>query len=195
MLDALLRAAIASAAVIFALSGAQAEERYLFGNFGEIGKNADKFEFRLGALSYDTGLFTSKEYDGLVINGELVFPSPDLLYSIGSPRPYIGFDVAAVSNPVHFAYAGLTWDTYLTERLYVSGSFGGAVTTADNLEDRSDGYKALGCRVLFHGAVGFGFDITPNATVQLYADHFSNGGICRPNNGAEAAGIRFGYRF
>ena len=195
MLDILLRATAASTALFLAVPAAQAEDRYLFGSFGEIGRHADTFEFRLGALSYDTGLFTSKLYDGLVINGELAFPSPDFLYSIGSPRPYLGFHLSTASNPIHFAYGGLPWDTYLTDRFYLSGSLGGAITTADELNNRSEGYKALGCRGLFHVAVGAGFDITPNTTIQLYADHFSNAGLCSPNNGAENAGIRFGYRF
>src|SRR5690606_33171516 len=145
-------------------------------------------------LSYDTGVFTHQDFNGVVLNGELLFPSPDFLYRFGSPRPHIGFDAALVDDPIHFLYAGLTWDTYFTERLYLTTSLGGGITTADNLENPTD-YKALGCRALFHLGAGIGYDLTPNLTFQLYADHFSNAGLCSPNDGAEAAGIRLGYRF
>ena len=68
------------------------------------------------------------------------------------------------------------------------------VTTAGTLEDPTT-YKALGSRALFHVALGVGFDITRDLTLQIYADHFSNAGLSEPNNGAEATGVRLGYRF
>ncbi|NKB79720.1 hypothetical protein HED49_17885 [Ochrobactrum daejeonense] len=64
------------------------------GYFGETGIHSDFNEIRFGLLSYDTGAFSSKDYDGAVVNGEFLFASPDFLSSIGSPRPYIGFDAA-----------------------------------------------------------------------------------------------------
>ncbi|MBC2885455.1 acyloxyacyl hydrolase [Ochrobactrum sp. CM-21-5] len=164
------------------------------GYFGETGIHSQYNEIRFGVLSYDTGLFTTKDYDGAVINGEFLFRSPDMLSSIGSPRPYIGFDAAIADDPVHFVYGGLNWDFRIYEKLYLTTSFGGAVTTASELHD-PDGYKALGCRVLFHLGVGLGYDFNENWTAQLYADHFSNANICKENNGAEAAGFRLGYRF
>lgn len=163
---------------------------------GELvfGKNADKYEIRGGVLSYDTGLFTSQDYSGVVINGELVLPSPHFLSVLGSPRPYIGASIATMNNGIHFFYAGLTWDAYVTDRIYVSGSVGGSLNTAENLDDPV-GYKALGSNVLFHLGAGIGYDITPNTTVQLYAEHFSNATLAEPNNGQESAGLRVGYRF
>lgn len=56
-------------------------------------------------------------------------------------------------------------------------------------------YKALGCNVLFHLGAGIGFDVTPNLTIQAYTDHFSDANLCKRNNGAEATGVRVGYRF
>jgi len=88
----------------------------------------------------------------------------------------------------------LNWDFRLYDKLYLTTSLGGAVTTAKELHD-PDGYKALGCRVLFHLGAGLGYDFNENWTAQLYADHFSNANLCKENNGAEAAGFRIGYRF
>lgn len=173
---------------------AAAGEHLLFGGLLSVGKQSDRFEVRGGVLSYDTGIFSPKEFDGVVINGEFLFRSPEFLNILGSPRPYVGFSVAAVDDGVHFGYAGLNWDFYLTNKFYLTGSLGGSVNTAKNLTSPV-GYKALGCNVLFHLAAGVGYDITDDFTVQLYADHFSNANLCSRNMGQEAAGIRLGYRF
>lgn len=167
-------------------------ERY--GYFGEAGIHSQYNEIRFGVLSYDTGIFSTKNNNGIVINGEFLFKSPEFLSFIGSPRPYIGFDAATVSNPIHFIYSGLSWDFRIYQKLHLTTSLGGAVTTAKELHD-PDGYKAMGCKVLFHLGAGLGYDFNKNWTAQLYADHFSNANLCEENNGAEAAGIRIGYRF
>ncbi|WP_420959717.1 acyloxyacyl hydrolase [Brucella sp. IR073] len=175
-------------------SSALAGDLFDTSRFGQIGKYADRQEVRLGVMAYDRGLFSTDDYDGVVVNGEFLFKSPDFLDGIGSPRPYIGFDAAIADDPVHFFYTGLNWDFQLTEKLYLTTSLGGAVTTANNLHDPTT-YKALGCRVLFHLGAGLGYDLTDNWTAQLYTDHFSNANLCDENNGAEATGIRLGYRF
>lgn len=164
------------------------------GRFLQPGIHSDWNEIRAGLLAYDRGLFTTDEYDGVVINGEFLFRSPQMLSGIGSPRPYIGFDAAIADDPVHFIYGGLNWDFRLTQKLYLSTSFGGAVTTADELENPKN-HKALGCRVLFHVGAAVGYDVSERWTVQAYADHFSNADLCEQNDGAEAMGLRVGYRF
>jgi lipid A 3-O-deacylase len=164
------------------------------GRFGEMGIHSEFNEVRFGVMSYDTGLFSTDDFSGVVLNGEYLFKSPDFLSSIGSPRPYVGFDIAAVDDGVHFFYAGLNWDFRITQKIYFSASLGGSINTAKNLED-PDEYKALGCRALFHLGAGLGYDFNEHWTAQLYADHFSNANLCEPNNGAEATGVRIGYRF
>lgn len=173
---------------------ASAKDRYLFPGFGLIGKYSNRYELRLGVAAYDTGIFTTHNFDGAVLNAELLFPSPGFLYSLGSPRPVIGVDIATASNAIHFAYLGLNWDAHFTDRLYATASLGGAVTSANDL-NHSTRYKNLGCKVLFHLGAGVGYDLSEHASIELYADHFSNADLCKPNNGAESAGIRFGYRF
>ena len=173
---------------------ASAKDRYLFPGFGLVGKYSNKFELRLGVAAYDMGIFTTHNFNGAVINGELLFPSPDFLSVIGSPRPAIGVDIATAPNAIHFAYFDLNWDAHFTDRLYATWSLGGAVTSANDLE-HSTRYKNLGCRALFHLSAGLGYDLSEHASIELYADHFSNADLCTPNNGAESAGIRLGYRF
>jgi len=172
---------------------AHSEEKDL--RFLQPGIHADWREVRLGVMAYDRGFFSTDDFSGIVINGEFAFSSPDFLSSIGSPRPYIGFDAAIADDPIHFVYAGLNWDFHLIGSLYLSTSLGGAITTAENLDDPTT-YKALGCRTLFHLGAAIGYDVGERWTVQAYTDHFSNGGLCGDdNNGAEATGVRIGYRF
>lgn len=181
---ALLAAALPSAAL--AEDGEQ--------HFLQPGIHSDWRELRLGVLAYDRGFFSPDEFSGTVINGELIFASPDFLDRFGSPRPYIGFDAAIADDPIHFFYAGLNWDFQLVGKAYLSASLGGAITTAENL-DNPTSYKAMGCQVLFHLGAAIGYDLSERWTVQAYADHFSNAGLCGENNGAEATGVRIGYRF
>jgi hypothetical protein len=179
---------------LLAAGPACAKDRFLFPGFGLIGKYSNKFELRLGLAAYDTGVFTTHDFNGAVVNGELLFPSPDFLYAIGSPRPVIGVDIATAPGAIHFAYADLHWDAHFTDRLYATWSLGAAVTSATELEHATK-YKNLGCKLLFHLGAGLGYDLTEHVSLELYADHFSNADLCHPNNGAESAGIRFGYRF
>ncbi len=159
------------------------------------------YEFRGGILKHDAGLFSSPREDGVDINLEVLFPSPKVLRYIGSPRPHIGGSYATDSNGTSQGYLGLTWDYYVVERVYLTGALGGAVHTADKLteEDFAPGemaeQKILGCRVLFRLAVGLGYQFTERISGQLYADHISNASICDNNEGLEAAGVRFGYKF
>jgi hypothetical protein len=179
---------------MLAAGPASAKDRYLFSNFGLLGKYSDKYELRLGVAAYDTGIFSTDDFNGAVINGELLFPSPDFLSVIGSPRPAIGVDIATAPDAIHFAYLDLNWDAHFTDRLYATWSLGGAITSASDLK-HSTRYKNLGCKALFHLSAGLGYDISEHASLELYADHFSNADLCTPNNGAESAGIRLGYRF
>jgi hypothetical protein len=179
----------------FALGNpAIARDRYLFSHFGLVGKHSNDYELRLGLGAYDTGIFSHHKFNGADLYGELLFPSPDFLYWLGSPRPHIGVDIATRSHAIDFAYGGLTWDTYFTRHLFTTASLGIAITSAANLHDPTD-YKPMGCKVLFHLGAGIGYDITSNISLQLYADHFSNAKLCKPDAGAESTGLRIGYRF
>jgi len=162
--------------------------------FLQPGIHSDWRELRFGVMAYDRGFFSTDDFSGTVINGEFLFSSPDVLERIGSPRPYIGFDAAIADDPIHFVYAGLNWDFHLIGNFYLSTSLGGAITTAENLDDPTT-YKALGCRALFHLGAAIGYDFGERWTLQAYTDHFSNAGLCGDNNGAEATGVRIGYRF
>jgi hypothetical protein len=161
---------------------------------GGFGNYADKAEIRIGAGAYDTGPATRHEENGGSFNAEFLLPSPKLFSGIGSPRPYVGVDFANVDRAISVSYAGLAWDYSSTDRLYVSGSLGGAVNNAKELR-HSPNTRNLGSNFGFHVGAAIGFDVTENVTAQAYINHFSNAGLAKPNGGHESTGIRLGYRF
>lgn len=167
-------------------------------NAGEVMKES---EFKVGVLKHDMGIFSSDKQEGIDINLEYQFTSPEVLSFLGSPRPHVGTVLSTHADSIHQFYGGLSWNYKFLGNMFVSGHWGGAVHTADNLEEPPAGVagdptdRYLGCRVLFRLAAGLGYQITDEVTVELYADHISNANLCDNNEGLENAGIRFGFNF
>lgn len=158
-------------------------------------------QFKFGVLKHDVGLFSSDRQEGIDLNLEYQFPTPDVLRFIGSPRPHVGTVLATHSDSIHQFYTGLSWNYNFLGNVFVSGHLGGVVHTADTLKDpgptvvRDPSDRYLGCRVLYRLAAGLGYQVTDDFNVELYADHISNANLCDNNQGLENAGIRFGYSF
>jgi lipid A 3-O-deacylase len=161
----------------------------------EFGRNADRWETRIGSAFYDSGPFSSQIFSGGVINGEFLAPSPDFLSGIGSPRPYVGTDISLSDEAIYVLYAGLGWEAYLTQRLYLGFGAGGSINSDKSKANDFGEVKDLGSQVLFHLQASVGFDITPNLTAQVYLNHFSNANLADSNDGLESTGLRIGMRF
>ncbi len=161
----------------------------------QFDKNADKSEIRIGGGAYDAGPFTPDSFSGGVVNGEFLFPSFDVLAGIGSPRPYIGADIAISDHPIHVLYAGLNWQAYLTQRIYLGFSLGGSVNSDSKRTNDAGSERDLGSRVLFHLQASAGFDITENLGAEAFLNHFSNANLASSNDGLESAGVRLTWRF
>ncbi|MGN6548938.1 MAG: acyloxyacyl hydrolase [Pararhizobium sp.] len=161
----------------------------------KVGKNAAKWELRLGASAYDTGAFSSQAAGGFNINGEVLAPSPDFLSGLGAPRPYIGTDIAVSDHPIDMFYSGLNWEAYLTRQFYLGFSLGGALDTKTRFVTDGGKVKDLGSHLLFHLQASAGFDLTQNITAQVYYNHFSNARLSPADAGLESVGARIGVRF
>lgn len=172
----------------------QAAEKTFLGGI-VLGKHSERWEARLGGGAFDTGPFTSRILSGGVINGEILAPSPEFLSFLGSPRPYIGTEIAISDDPIHVIYAGFNWEAHLTQRLYLGFSGGGSWNSSKLTTTAAGAVKNLGSSLLFHLQGSIGFDFTENVTGQIYLNHFSNAGIKAPNHGLESVGARLGYRF
>ncbi|MBS9719262.1 acyloxyacyl hydrolase [Tianweitania sp. BSSL-BM11] len=161
----------------------------------QFDKNADKYEVRLGGGAYDAGPFTPESFDGGVVNGEFLFPSFDVLKPIGSPRPYIGTDIAISDDPIHVLYAGLNWQAYLTQRFYLGFSLGGSVNTDSKRTNDEGSERDLGSNILFHLQATAGVDITEKLGAEVFLNHISNANLGPSNDGLESTGVRLTWKF
>ena len=62
-------------------------------------------------------------------------------------------------------------------------------------QEKMNGRKALGSRVLFHPSAEIGFQVTPAHRVSAYFEHVSNAYLARPNPGMDNIGVRLSPRF
>ena len=166
-------------------------------------------QLKLGILKHDVSFFGGVE-PGIDINPEVIFPSliPDawaaqvpwyLRFAV-QPRPTVGgmINTAGATNQ---AYFGATWTWLLAANLLMPGDgltfgifFGPGFNDGEIRPTRPD-RKALGGHVLFREAIEFGYRITPQFEISVYADHVSNAGLARYNQSLNEVGGRFGIRF
>ena len=153
------------------------------------------WEARLGGTAHDPG---SPERGSADINGELLFGKT---FSVDRnpllPRIHLGGS-ASLGGKTSYGYAGLTWTFGVTDRLFVEGSFGGAVHNGQTGVIVDPGHNKLGCSPLFRESAALGFRLTQNWNVLATIDHMSNAGLCghdHGNRGLTNFGGKLGYRF
>ena len=71
----------------------------------------------------------------------------------------------------------------------------GAAVHDGNLAPTEADRKALGSRILFHIPAEIGWRWDGHNSVSLYFEHISNGYTQTYNEGLDAIGVRYGYRF
>ncbi len=157
-------------------------------------------EVKIGVLAHDIGFLTHHVEGGADLNLEVLFPAPDLLTIIGSPRPHIGADINTAGNTSD-GYFGLTWGIMLIQSLFgagdgvfVNGSLGGAVHDG-YIDSGPANRKLLGSRVLFRESLELGYQLNPAISVSTLLDHISNANLGRHNMGITSAGARLGFKF
>ena len=150
---------------------------------------------RGGVLAHDFGAFSSNTEDGAAINLELQFSEPgwEAWEYILSPRPIIGGTINTAGDTSR-GYAGLYWDLYPVDWLFVGGAVGATVHDGE-LDESDPDRRALGSRVLFHLALEIGIRFADHHGLSLYADHASNANLADDNEGIETAGVRYTYFF
>lgn len=156
-------------------------------------------EIRAGVLLQGTGPFSDDKEDGVGLNGEILFRPLDGLSAIGAPRPHLGFSAATDGEATSQVYGGLTWEQYLTPRLFLDAGFGFAVhngeTDFDPMDPNINSTKYLGCRALFRISGDLGYMLTERLSISAHVDHISNAGLCSENEGLDNTGVRLGVRF
>ncbi len=150
-------------------------------------------EFRLGVLQPVDGPHDDED-GGPNVNLELLFgrfgPQYENIFlnNFLRPRPHIGGSINTDGNTDQF-YWGLTWDVFLTQRIFIEGSFGGAVHDGDDDDDE------FGCSVNFRESGSIGYNLSERWNVLVTVDHMSNADLCDENRGLTNVGIRFGRKF
>ncbi len=161
-----------------------ARERSALGIFSEV---------RGGVLAHDFGPFSHRKEEGVDINAEVLFTSPNFMDIIWSPRPTLGGSFNA-SGDTSQGYLGLTWEWDFLEQGFVSFFLGGAIHNGEK-NANTPGKKDLGCRVLFREGIDLGWRFAGNHALMVHFDHISNAKLCDENEGLESLGLRYGYRF
>lgn len=150
-------------------------------------------ELRGGLLAHDYGPFSRNEEDGVDVNLEVLFVSPNFLRFLWSPRPHLGATINTAGDTSQL-YFGLSWEWTFWDSWFAGFSLGGAVHDG-KLETNQVDRKELGCRILFRESVEGGYRFNGRHSISLFLDHISNAKLCSRNEGLENVGIRYGYRF
>jgi hypothetical protein len=148
-------------------------------------------EFRLGVMEPIDGPSDDK-YRSPDINLELLFGRFGQPYqspfwnNFLRPRLNVGGTIST-DGGTSLAYTGLTWDVFIARRLFVEGSFGGAV------HDGSD--AVFGCSLNFRESGSVGLMLTERWDLMTTVDHMSNANLCDKNRGLTTVGMRLGRKF
>jgi lipid A 3-O-deacylase len=150
-------------------------------------------ELKVGVMSHDVSVLGSNEEQGVDVNAQILFASPEFLSAIWSPRPHLGLDINTAGDTSQL-YLGLTWRWQPFEfPLWGAFSTGGSVHTGKTGKSTSD--KELGSRVLFRQALEIGYDLDDQWSTSVYFSHISNANLADENEGLNNLGLRIGFRF
>ena len=153
-------------------------------------------ELRIGGFAHEPW---GPEAGSANLSGEILLHKPftpaDLFTSYFVPRPHVGSSLNFGSK-TSLAYTGLTWTFDLAPRLFIEGSFGGALHTGETGSQFAPaGRAALGCSPLFRESGSVGVRLSANWNVMATVEHLSNNGLCSSDRGLTNIGARIGYSF
>lgn len=151
-------------------------------------------EFRGGVLAHDVpGLWSGFSLEsGIDINAELLFGGGYPILG-GRIRPAVGVSVNTHGDTSR-VYADARWEIESPSGIFFAIGLGAALH--DGLLDPTDpNRKAFGSRVLFHVPIEIGLRLDARNSISVYFEHMSNAGLADSNEGLDAIGVRYGYRF
>lgn len=153
-------------------------------------------EFKIGALLHDNPYMWSgfnKEPYSADLNVEVQF-GPGLSFWHGTIRPVIGTTINfAGYTSKAYAAARLQWE-YPSRSTFFALGLGVAYHDGNTLAPDPN-RKLLGSSVLFHDSIEFGYRFDQHRSISLYFEHISNLDFAPKNQGLDAIGLRYGYRF
>ena len=102
------------------------------------------------------------------------------------PRLHFGGSIST-NGGTNLAYAGLTWEVFLTRRLFVEAAFGGAI------HDGPDNDFVFS--VNFRESASVGVMLSDRWDIMATVDHMSNANLRDENRGLTTVGLRLGRKF
>jgi lipid A 3-O-deacylase len=157
-------------------------------------------EVKGGLVAHDVGIGGHHREDGVDVNLEVLFASPDIFKYILKPRPLFGIDINSKGLTSSY-YLGLAWGGVFYEPGWGRGdgffgyfTFGPAVHDG-KLDTTDPNRKSLGSRVLFREAIDLGYRFNDTVSFAAFMDHISNANLANRNEGLTNFGGRVGFRF
>jgi lipid A 3-O-deacylase len=152
-------------------------------------------ELKIGVLAHDVPELWSGfrlERGGVDLNAELQL-RPALAIFGGHLRPVIGLSVHTGSGTSR-GYIDARWQVETASGIFFGLGLGAAIHNGHINPDALD-RKALGSRVLFHIPFEVGYRVDAHSSLSVYFEHMSNASLAKWNEGFDAVGLRYGYRF
>ena len=153
------------------------------------------WEVRGGLYAHDP---LSPEAGSVDLNGEILAPklwqSSDPFWSFLIPHPDLGTTIS-LGGKTSNLWGGAAWNYDLTDRFFLSTTFGVGVNNGKTGSPVPPGWNAVGCNWWFHESASIGYRINANWSIMATVEHSSNAGLCRENRGLTNTGLRLGYRF
>jgi hypothetical protein len=153
------------------------------------------YELKIGGLYHDVPDLWSGfqlEKRSLDVNVEALF-GPNVQLPWGTLRPAAGATINTV-GATSKAYIDARWMLEGASGLFLSLGIGAAVHDG-KLAPTDPDRKALGSRLLFHFPAEIGWRFDEHNSLSVYFEHVSNGYTQDYNEGLDALGARYGYRF
>jgi hypothetical protein len=151
-------------------------------------------EIRGGVLAHDVpDLWAGFSLEGGVdINVELLLGRGLPLLG-GTIRPALGASINTEGYTSR-AYLDARWEVEWQSGIFLGLGLGAAVHNGE-LDASEPDRKALGSRVLFHIPFELGLRLDTRNSISVYFEHMSNWDLADANEGLDAIGVRYGYRF
>lgn len=171
--------------------------------------HADMVEsVRFGVMAHNIKVTDGKnanKEEGVNLNGELRFHSPDFLSFIWSPHPYVMASVNT-SGGTSYGGVGLEWDWEFADTWHLEigegyvvhdGDLDAKGDTATERFEYGSTHLLLGSRDLFRTNIAITKDFSESFSGQIIFEHLSHGQILGDgrNQGLDEIGVRLIKRF
>jgi lipid A 3-O-deacylase len=153
------------------------------------------WEVRGGVYVHDP---LSPEAGSADLNAEILAPqlwqASDPFWNFLIPHPDLGTSVNLAGKTSNL-WAGAAWNYDITQRIFISPTFGVGVNDGKAGENVPDHWNSVGCNWWFHESLSVGYRLTDAWSIMGTVEHSSNAGFCVQNRGLTNFGARLGYRF